>query len=280
MRMYTGPLCAIVVLNSHHAWTLRFEGTIILHAFITKAILAKTIIQNASLIFRLQFFGMVKVDGCLCEKCGAAYNPGQHPECPACAKTQERMDVVLPPWKKKRVQECGIYVEIASFPLPGDPPQPSSAASCHQPRPSSRYQPTPSTAAGSFSARLLERLHRTIVANRRYADQQPVPKSSIVTNHRYANQQHVPKSSVSTAAAPNAVIRFALPFRVPLTKECKTPHCHRRVNLQPDRMGRVHNHCCSLCRQTKSLSPQRRQHSSRCLDRTQFSRDGRTPAHP
>ena len=163
--MYTGPLCAIVILNSHHAWTPRFDGSIILHAFITKAILAKTIIQNASLIFRRQFFEMVK-------KCGAAYNPGQHPECPACAKTQERMDVVLPPWKRRRVQECGIYVEIASFPLLGHPPQPSSAASCHQPRPSSRYQPTPSTAAaavndssaatGSLSERLLERLHRTM----------------------------------------------------------------------------------------------------------------------
>ena len=209
---------------------------------------------------------MVKVDGCLCEKCGAAYNPGQHPECPACARIQERMDAVLPPWKRRRVQECGLYVEIASFPLPPHQPQPSSASSCHQPRPSSRYQPMPSTAAAaandssastaSLSERLLQRLHRTIV-----------------TEHA-AND-----SSVSTAAAPNAG-SGALPFRTPLTKECKTPHCHRRVNLQPDRMGRVHNHCCSLCRQTKSLSPQRRQHSSRCLDRTQFSRDGRTPAHP
>ena len=165
---------------------------------------------------------MVKVNGCLCEKCGATYNPGLHPECPACARMQERMDAILRPGKRQRIEECGIYVEIASFPLPGDPPQPSSAASCHQPRPSSRHQQTPSTAAaavnnssaatGSISYQLMERLHYMTVANRRLLE--PYQNLRNLPNHGHANQQPVPESSVSTAAAPNAGYQ-PLPFRVP-----------------------------------------------------------------
>ena len=214
--MYTGPLCAIVILT-HITIEPPVLTLMISHPFITKAILQQTIIHNASLIFRRQFFDMV-----FCEKCDAAYNLVEHTECPACAEKQEQMNATLPPRKRRRVQECGIYVEIASSRLPGDLTQPSSAASCHQPRPSSRHQQTPSTApaavnnssaaTGSISYQLMERLHYMTVANRRLL--QPYQNLRNLPNHGHANQQPVPESSVSTAAAPNAGYR-PLPFRVP-----------------------------------------------------------------
>ena len=215
----------------------------ILHPFITEAILAKTIMQNASLFSDSNFFAMV-----FCEKCNAFYKLFEHTECPVCAEEQERMNATPAcaeeqehtecpacveeqehtecPEKRRRVQERGIYVEIAAFPLPGDPPQPSLAESCHQPRPSSLYQQTPSTAAAavydsspaitSLSDQLLLRLHQTIVANRKLL--QPYQNLRRLPNHRYTNQQPVPESTVSTASAPNASDR-PLPFRVSFMKK-------------------------------------------------------------
>ena len=205
--MYTGPLCAIVILT-HITIEPPVLTLMISHPFITKAILQQTIIHNASLIFRRQFFDMV-----FCEKCDAAYNLVEHTECPACAEKQEQMNATLPPGKRRRVQECGIYVEIAAFPLPGNPPQPLPG-----------NPPQPSTAAATvndsspaprrLSDRLLTRLHETIVAKRKLL--QPYQNLRRLPNPGYANQQPVPESSVSTVATPNASCQ-PLPFRVPFS---------------------------------------------------------------
>ena len=205
----------------------------IVHPFITEAILAKTIIQNASLFSDGNFSEMV-----FCEKCDAFYKLVEHTECPVCAEEQERMNAT-PAWaeeqehtecsacaeeqehmecpeKRRRVQECGIYVEIAAFPLPGNPPQPLPG---NPPQPSAAAATVndSSPAPRRLSDRLLTRLHETIVANRKLL--QPYQNLRRLPNHRYANQQPVPESSVSTAATPNASCQ-PLPFRVPfITKK-------------------------------------------------------------
>ena len=106
---------------------------------------------------------MVKVDGCVCEKCGTIYNPGLHPECPECARFQQRMDAIIRPKQKKRVAECGLYVEVSSSPSPPHQAQPSSrhqpqssaASSGNQPERSSWQQPQTSSASSHHQPKRL-----------------------------------------------------------------------------------------------------------------------------
>ena len=151
---------------------------------------------------------MVKVHGCVCEKCGAIYNPGLYSECQECARIQERMDAIIRPKKKKRVVECGLYVEVSSSPSPphrAQPssrhqPQPSAASSSNQPERSSWQQPQTSSASSGHQPKRLR--PRSKYLSKPSSQCKPMPSTAaFAANDSSASTEGLSKPMPSTTAA-------------------------------------------------------------------------------